>query len=386
MANHQVIKGNNLSYELLYPSRLMHKRLKLFLFILIASFAQPTNAEIKTNAPNSLNLTHIEKQWLSTHPKITVAFDGNFPPYSFINDKQQLDGVAVNYFNLIEKKLGVHFTLSKITLWKDMYKEVTNKDSSIDVVATMVKKKEREKWLLFTKPYIFKSLVIVTQSDNGIITRRSDLPYKTIAVVKQYQYVDRILKEFPSIVPYYVNTIQDGLSAVTLGKADGIIAFVAVADWYRKKYFWKNLHIATVYDRNSANESIAVRKDWPIFEQILQKAMNSISVEEKNIITKRWLPNISENKDYNKLLREFLIVSLSSIILLFLVFYLRRQNKKIKQTENIANESNRKLLSLSNNLEEQVKLRTEKLFDLSYFDPLTKVANKNLFFKSHFNI
>ena len=351
----------------------------MFLFVFIILTSPSVNATVNNIAP--LQLTLDEKEWLLLHPNITVAFDGDFPPYSFFNDQSQLDGIAVDYFKIIEKKLNIQFNMSKNSLWKNIYNESTHPGSSIDIVATMVNKSERGKWFNFTRPYIFKSLVVITQSDSELITSRKDLPNKTIAVVKQYQYVDAILKEFPSIIPYYVNTIHDALGAVAVGKADGMIGFVGVADWYRKKYFWKNLHIAALYDRNSANESIAVRKDWPILVHILQKALASISIEEKNVITEKWLPNISENKNYDKLFKQLLMMSLTAIVLLFLVFYFRLQNKKIKVAENIAKESNRKLLILSNDLENVVKERTKKLFDLSYFDPLTNLANKNYFIK-----
>ena len=353
----------------------------VWLFVFSFFIQNQVYAAIKDDQITPLQLTVTEQTWLLAHPNITVAFDGDFPPYSFINSKKQLDGIALDYFKLIEQKLNTRFKIAKNTVWEDIYSESIKENPTIDVIATMVDKPERHQWFKFTKPYIFKPLVVITKADSKLITRRKDLANKNIAIVKQYQYSTTILKQFPSITPYYVNTIKDALGAVASGKADGMIGYIGVVDWYRKKYFFKNLHIAALYEKDKANESIAVRKDWLILANILQKALNSISTQENNSIVQKWLPNISENKSYDKLFKQLATISFVALVLLLVVFYLRAQNKKVKQAEYLAKESNRKLLTLSNNLEEQVKQRTEKLFDLSYFDPLTKLANKNLLFK-----
>ena len=77
------------------------------LFILVIFTSPSVNAIVKTPNNSPLQLTPLEQKWLLAHPNITVAFDGNFPPYSFLNDKQQLDGVVVNYFDLIEKRISI---------------------------------------------------------------------------------------------------------------------------------------------------------------------------------------------------------------------------------------------------------------------------------------
>lgn len=325
-------------------------------------------------------LNQEEISWLQAHPKITVAFDGNFPPYSYL-ENNVLHGVAIDYFRLIEQKIGIKFNVSTTHVWHDIFNNAISDDRTIDVIATMVSRENRKKWFNFTPPYIFKSLVVITRKNESIIQQRKDIESKTIALVKNYQYVDKILKEFPNIVPYYVPSIHDALGAVEAGKADGMIGFIAVADWYRKKYMWDNLHIAALFDRNSANDSIAIRKDWPILANIITKALHAISNEEKAVITNKWLPDLSIINNNDALTKQLKLIYISAFVLLFAVFYLRNQNKKIKQAELLANEANKKLISLSNNLESEVQERTDKLFQLSYYDNLTLLGNKNLFFK-----
>jgi diguanylate cyclase (GGDEF)-like protein len=343
----------------------------------VPSFPSNQSSQLQS----STLFTDAEKKWLAEHPTITVAYDGYFPPYSFLDDNNQMQGMAVDYVNLIAEKLGVAIKIAPETVWQDIYQTAKLANSPIDVVATMVEKPDRLTYFNFTKPYVFKSLVVFTRNDNTTLLKRKDLPGKKIVLVKDYQYSDRILQEFPTITPFYVPTIRDALEVVSAGKADGAIAYVAVADWYRNKYFMKNIHIAALYERKTANESFAIRKDAPELASILSKMLANLSVQEKKQIAAKWLPKIDENKSYEQVAKQLIIITMIALLLFVLVMYLRKQNKQFKIAKTQLQQSNARLQQLSSSLEQQVQERTTKLFQLSYTDELTQLPNKNAFFK-----
>ena len=355
----------------------------LSFFIVFFVFNVPTTPNVTSPSTADLTsqLTPVEKKWLADHPVINVAFDSEFPPYSYLDDTQQLQGLAVDYFHLITKKLGINFTFAPETIWQDIYQTAKLPHSPIDVVATMVERPERRPFFNFTQPYIFKSLVVFTRSDNTTLLKRKDLAHKKIALVTGYNYSERILKEFPTITPLYVKTTRDALEVIAAAKADAAIAFVAIADWYRNKYLLKNIYVAALYDRDTANESMAVRKDAPELTSILKKALASITVEEKKQLTSKWLPDIASHKNATQHIRIITFSFSIALLLLLSMFYLRAKNKQIKKTTHQLHESNAQLQLLTDSLEFQVKERTEKLFQLSYIDTLSQLPNKNAFFK-----
>ncbi|TVZ41523.1 diguanylate cyclase (GGDEF)-like protein [Alteromonadaceae bacterium 2753L.S.0a.02] len=251
-----------------------------------------------TAAPDaSLNLSEHERAWLRAHSDISLAFDGYFPPYSFVNDDGELEGIAVEVFKRLAASTGIEFSVSPLYTWKDLYPEAQRKQ--IDVVATMVNREERQQWFNFTDPYISKSLVIVTRGENQTIRRRDDLKNKKVALVESYQYVARILKDYPSVQPLYVNTMLDALNAVSTGKADAAITFLGGGHFLRTKYLLTNLKYAAVYDKKNSRESVGVRNDWPELVGILNKALDAIPEHEMLAIQEAWLP-----KDYRDLLVE----------------------------------------------------------------------------------
>ena len=234
-----------------------------------------------------LQLTPEERQWLTKHKSIRIAFDGSLPPYSFVNDLGKIDGIALEMMEILCSRLGINFTIYPDSNWSNLYKAAARR--KIDMVATMVNRPERAEWFIFTKPYLTKSLVIVTRQDNASINNRNDIADKKIAVVNGYQYGEQVGNEFPVAKLVKVKSMLDSLDEVDKGRADAAILFLGTANYLQAKHQWDNLKIAAFYDRNSANESIAVRKDWPVLVGILQKGLDSLTEEEVQKIFAKWV-------------------------------------------------------------------------------------------------
>ncbi len=306
-----------------------------------------------------IKLSKEERNWLKQNQPIRIAFDGYFPPYSFVDQTGQLQGISFDTIQLIAKKLDLELIVDKRTHWKEIFNAAVNKE--IDVIATMVDRPGQLVQFEFTKPYVFKSLVIITHKTNHQIKNRSDLSGKTVALVHNYQYSSRILEDFPEITPYYVETMDDAMFAVETKQADAAISFFAASYFLQNKYLLNNIKFAAYYDRNSANESIAIRNDWPILAGILQKGLNSLTKTEKHLISAKWLPEIEMPVDYktiSKILVSFLLILFTLLIWLTQI---KRQNKRIKITQNKLIIVNTELNSLKGNLEKQVSQRTEQL-------------------------
>jgi len=259
-----------------------------FFLFSISSSAYSDVPKIIAKESRQIALTDKERAWLEKHPTIRLSYDGYFPPYSFYNDAGELEGLSVDVFRIISNQLGITLDVYPKATWKELYAAAQKRE--VDAVATMVKRPEREALFAFTKPYVFKSLVIMTREDDSRIERRDDLGGMSVALVKEYQYVKRVLEEYPSVKPYYVDTMLDGLNAVAIGKADAVITFLGGGHYLRTKYTIPNLKFSAIYDRESSLESIAVRGDWPELAAIFDKALKSIPESEMLELQTKWLP------------------------------------------------------------------------------------------------
>lgn len=329
----------------------------LLLSLCLALFGQAAVAQF--TRPGALVLSRQEKAWIAAHPTVRIAFDGNFPPHSFIDESGQLAGMAVDTVRLISERTGIHFEVDKRTTWADLYKAAEQRE--VDMVATMVKRSERRELFTFTRPYIFKSLVIMAREDDSRIGRREDIAGKTVALVKSYSYVSRVLAEFPTVRPYYVDTMLDGLNAVITGKADAAITFIGAGHYLQSKYLLTNLRFAAIYDPDSANEGFGVREDWPQLAAILDKALASITEKERDEIAVKWVPSLAQPTNWA------VVGSVSAGFLLLLalagwwLWYLQRQKEQLSLANTKALEANDALTALKSNLEAEVTQRTAAL-------------------------
>ena len=257
-------------------------------FLLLSLFLPSSTWAVSETSP--LNLSAAEKEWLTKHPTIRLAFDGYWAPYSFLNEQGEYEGIAVDYVKLLTERIGIHVEVYPHGKWETLF--TAAKKHEVDVVATMVKRPEREQWFSFSKPYLTLSNVFITRKDNTAITSKSDIAESTVALVKNYFYVNQILEEFPLITPHFVGDLHDALLAVSTGTADVAIASPAIADFIARKYGISNLKYPAIYDKDAAQECLAVRKDWPELRSIFDKALAAVTEQERQVIFNRWIPSI----------------------------------------------------------------------------------------------
>lgn len=352
-----------------------------FLFCLFLVFGVVTYAEATEDAltGQSLKLTQVEQKWLGAHKNIRIAYDGAFEPYSFSNADGAIEGIAVDFMALISKLLGNNFVVYPKSNWNDLYNAMGN--HKVDVIATMVDRPDRRLWFNFTKPYLTKSLVIVTKNSNQTLKGKEDIAGKKIVLTKDYEYSDRVLKEQPKIQHLLVKSMREGFNAVKEDKADAAITFLATANYLQRSQPENDLKIAGFYERDSANESIAVRGDWPILANILQKALDSITEEEKQLIYAKWMPEIKPVQPAtpapvvnqapplvapspkNSLIENSSQTLLAALLISWLLWFLHsNRNRQVinKLTKNVSTANNR-VQTLQADMEDLALKRTQDL-------------------------
>ncbi|MGJ0485951.1 MAG: diguanylate cyclase domain-containing protein [Methylomicrobium sp.] len=242
----------------------------------------------QASAPYSIELTPKEKAWLARHKKIRVAFDDALPPYSFVDQNGQFSGIAVDIFKVLSEKLAIRFEHLPRESWNQLYKAAAERH--VDVVATMVDRPERRLWFKFTHPYLTKSLAIITRDQDNEIKTPADLKGKTVAYAKGYQFSEGIKKSRLAIKPHPVKSMLQCLQSVSGQKSDACIIFVGTASYLQAQHQLTDLKFAGFYERHTADESIAVRGDWPMLVDILQKGLDALSEAEMNAIYFKWVP------------------------------------------------------------------------------------------------
>ncbi len=232
-----------------------------------------------------IRLTAAEQSWLKNHPKIRVeAFDG-FPPTGFISEDNVFSGINADYLRLISERTGIEIGYVFTERGKA---DSMIKDRKLDIIYSYNVPKRRE-YLNFTSPFYFTSYIIISRTDSPFISNLNALKGKKVAVAKGMRFLDRLRKDYPEIEIYSADTPLEGLKAVSVNEADIYIGAHS-AIYLMQKHRLSNLKISGSNLYENEPYMLAIRKDFHELHSIFNKAIDSISKEEHDAISQKWLP------------------------------------------------------------------------------------------------
>ena len=241
----------------------------------------------KTTPPR-LNLTQADKDWLAAHPVIRMGIDTGYAPYSFSDDKGQLQGLVRDYLDYLGPALGVRFVIISNLDWPQLMAAVQARQ--IDAVATVAQLPERDAFLEFSSLYIVTPLVIMTRNDTPPLRSLDELAQMNLTLVDGYSSSKEVMQQFPELRPRYVAKPIDGLTAVSSGLADAYVGVLGVSSYLATQRGLSNLKVNAAFDMEVNGQRFGVRNDWPQLAHLLDQALLAMPIKRKNAILQTWLP------------------------------------------------------------------------------------------------
>ena len=237
---------------------------------------------------DKLELSPTEQAWLDAHPVIRMSIDAGYGPYTFLDAKGRLQGVAVEFFANIERFLGIRFEIVSNFSWPQQMQAV--RERRLDAVATVVKLPDRKIFIEFTEIYLPTPLVIMTRKETPPLHSLKELKQLRLALVKGFSSSKQLIAQFPDLVPRYVATSIEGLRLVASGATDAYVGVLGVNSFLAARNGITNLKVNAAFKLADNGQRFGVRKDWPQLARLLDKALLTISEERRNTIFQQWLP------------------------------------------------------------------------------------------------
>ncbi len=309
------------------------------------------------------SLTPQEREWLHKHPVIRTAVDRSWAPFEYTDNSGKYGGISADYLALVSRRLGVRFEPASDVRWAD--EAHLMRQGEIDLYPCTVKTPEREREALFTSPYLNFRMVIVTGEHIGYLNGADDLRHKTVAVTRGYYPQEVLAQHYPLVKRHIVNTIDEGLEAVSTGRAFAFVDNTAVISHAIKDGGYSNLKISGELPHRF-ELSMGVRKDWPEFAMILDKALASITPMERDAIYNRHITiEYTQQLSWERIAQT--IVPLG-VILALLLYYTRKL-----RTINLSLAT---AIDALNSTEEELRNANRELQRLSTTDKLTGLSNR----------
>lgn len=336
----------------------------LFSLIFIAFFAVPFSAR----GADSPLLTKEENYWLSSRNDTIVVYSGkNYPPFSYQSASGIIQGLCVDYLELIAKNLGikVHYATprSQAQIIADM------KSGRGDVAISISESKETSEYFVFSESFVHVPIVIVVRKDTNEYKNATmnDFVGKRVAVVEGSLAESFIRENYPRVVLETVTDNEVGLQQTVLAETDAVVMDVASLSFLLSKQVVSSVKIVGNLGIDY-QPTFAVPKDKEILQSILEKGMTQIATDERQMLSEKWVTLPGESKQPSSFFTFFkkdtilfilYVVSLLAIIVVIVTFSQSMKklflSKKTSDSGRDLTEEMKKLESVSDLLAEELK-------------------------------
>lgn len=249
---------------------------------------------------DALSLSEEEIKWLNEHPVITVHNERAWAPFNFNRNGQPM-GFSVDMIRLLAKKLGVkiEFVTGE---WGELLPQAYQ--GELDVMMNIAKTEERMQHLLYVGDYARAVSSILTLDERNDITDIESLNGKTVSVIPGFFYERYLQERYPHIQQLKVNDSLEAIKAVYYGRADATLGKAPILSYLMRENLMTGMKFTADVqpdDPESENLYIAVRKDAPILQQVLKKALDAVSLHERSALISKWLGGDSQSKTLDNL-------------------------------------------------------------------------------------
>ncbi|OEK07574.1 hypothetical protein A8C32_17405 [Flavivirga aquatica] len=305
---------------------------------------------------NTSILSEKESTYLENNPDLTVGIYISYPPYEFLNNKGQVDGILLDYLKKLESNISHTFKKKYYREWQLLIDDA--KQNKVDIILNIQNTEERRTYLTFTEPVFKGKHIILTKNDKKLSIK--DLKNKKVAVGSKYSIEEYLSKKYPEIILTPRIDEKACIKALINNEVDAYIGLETISLHIIAKEGYTGLKKQSTLKYN--NElSFASSKDKPILASIIKKGNNSINLEEKNEIINKWLYDINvpfhKKPDFWNIALKVLVLIL--ILFLFFIYYLKqevkRRTKALFKAKLIAEKNNQLKTLFLQNISHEIK-------------------------------
>ena len=291
------------------------------LFLFTALFANENLEKVSL----TVELTSAEEEYITNKNEIKVCYANRDFPF-VIEHKDKLEGLAIDYLNVISKKTNIQFKMIKASTGKE--KRDFLKKGKCDSVGIIPTDHNTYDFIIPSSSLGTDSIVLVTKLNQPYIFDFKALKNKKIAIRKSAVNIrEYVKKHYPNFE--IIDAKGLGLGKVLNGEAYGAIASSLKMSYRLMDNFQNDLKIMGIIGDKEISGSLGISSSEPILLSIINKVLSTLSAQEKRDIIKPW-----RNVKVEKGIDPYLIIKISIILfLLFLIIIvvLIIFKKKLKQ-------------------------------------------------------
>ncbi|MEO1928289.1 MAG: diguanylate cyclase [Nautiliaceae bacterium] len=240
--------------------------------------------------------------------KLKVVLTSCWPPFTMLNGAK-LEGIGVDFWKLIAKKANLDYEFIIEPVWIKILEGIKNGEYDITIATS--KTKDREKYAVFSIPYVEFPFAIAC---------RNDLKFSSIKDIKQiavgYNYTAHKLmkKYYPSKTYIPAKNLKEAFNLILNKKAECVVDILPSVLWMINKNHLGEVRIVfkTPF---TFKLQVMIKKDLKDLKLKIDKAIRSISENERNRIVAKYI-----GEGYIRKQRNFYIYFLVLLVAILIFF------------------------------------------------------------------
>jgi polar amino acid transport system substrate-binding protein len=298
--------------------------------------------QFNSNQTKKLIYTDDELKYLSSKMILKVCADPTW--YSFSHskvDSSEAESLSIHFLDIVLSKIGIKRELVYTKTWKESLQFI--KEKKCDMITSIQKNEQRDKYINFTSPFAYQSATIVTHNEIPYIFNLDTLINKKIAMLGEHAAIELFKEKYPFSDIVLIDSGEEGIEKVKSKEVFGYIELIPVLLPLLDNE--EDVKINRQLDFG-LSLSMGIRDDELLLHSIIEKTLNSIPEIERNKIFNKLIDNKYKKKTDYSLIIELLLVFLFVIAF---VLYWNFQLKKSIKSALIKNKKQESLLTYYSN-------------------------------------
>ncbi len=295
--------------------------------------------------PNrKLQLSTGEKRYLKGKTLITYCAAPDWLPQGKIQTGE-FQGMSKDYMELLSDRLNTTLSLVPTETLSQSLEYIRSRKCDLFALATATP--EGHGFMNFTEPYIRFPLAIATRMDTLYVPDLGKLLNEKVGVVVGYPFVEWLREQYPGISLVEVASLNEGMRKVDGGELFGVIdALGSIGDILQRDYQHR-LKVSGLA-KASWELSIGVRNDDAILLSIIRKALDSVTPETHQRMSRKWF-SFAPEKPLNQaaLYTGFTALTLFLGGFIYFLYLKAGYRKQLQSADRELQEKDRELKALS---------------------------------------
>ena len=275
----------------------------------------------------ALPLSQEEQAWLSSNSRLHLGIDTAWPPFEFMDAQGHYSGLSASYIALIEERLSLHVQPLQTRSWSEVLEGARN--GSLDLLPAIMPTPERQRDLLFTRPYLDFPIVILTRQQGPQPRQLDQLRGLRIAVVQDYAPHELLRSRHPELQLLPQPSVAAALRALATSQADAMVGDLASSVWSLRQLKLDGLLVSGETPYRYQLAMAAPHANAPLIG-ILDRLLGELTPEEIATLQEPWLGSLQDTRD--AWLRTLLRYGTPALLLSLVVLAaLLRINQRLRQ-------------------------------------------------------